>query len=156
MALTVYIETTIPSYYVDKRAELVREIARTRQWWDRERVAYECFVSQFVLEELEQGRESRSAARLALVADIPLLAFRDEVLEVAEVYWAHKLMPRLPVRDALHLAMASYYKLDVLLTWNCRHLANVNKAAHLARINRMLNLPVPILATPWQLELPEE
>ncbi|OAD19585.1 hypothetical protein THIOM_004769 [Candidatus Thiomargarita nelsonii] len=29
--------------------------------------------------------------------------------------------------DALHLAIASYHKIDSVLTWNCKHIANANK-----------------------------
>ncbi len=60
-------------------------------------------------------------------------------------------MPDDPVGDALHLAMASYYKCDFLLTWNCRHLANANKFDHIRRINTLLGLFVPALVTPLEL-----
>ena len=39
-------------------------------------------------------------------------------------------MPRVLKGDALHLAYASFYKIDFLLTWNCNHLANANKRQH--------------------------
>ena len=60
-------------------------------------------------------------------------------------------MPNDPVGDALHLALASYYKCDFLLTWNCRHLANANKFDHIRRINTLLGLFVPSLVTPLEL-----
>ena len=59
-----------------------------------------------------------------------------------------QVMPRSPVRDALHVALASYYRLDYLLTWNCRHLANVNKIRQLERVNLQLGLGVPLMITP--------
>ena len=37
MKTTVYVETTIPSYYFDRRPELAQDIERTRQWWDHNR-----------------------------------------------------------------------------------------------------------------------
>jgi hypothetical protein len=60
-------------------------------------------------------------------------------------------MPADPAGDALHLALASYHKCDFLVTWNCQHLANANKFGHLRRVNGMLGLYVPVLATPLQL-----
>jgi hypothetical protein len=60
-------------------------------------------------------------------------------------------MPNNPVGDALHLALASFHKFDYLLTWNCEHLANANKFAHIRRINMLLDLHVPTLATPLEL-----
>jgi hypothetical protein len=61
-------------------------------------------------------------------------------------------MPRQPVRDALHVAITSYYRLDFLLTWNCRHLANANKARHLRELNLEIGLSIPQLVTPDQLQ----
>jgi len=55
MRPTVYIETTIPSYYCDDRSDLMHDILRTRQWWNRERNDYECATSLIVIEELDGG-----------------------------------------------------------------------------------------------------
>ncbi|MDP5338855.1 MAG: DNA-binding protein, partial [Nodularia sp. (in: cyanobacteria)] len=60
-------------------------------------------------------------------------------------------MPKDPVGDALHLALASHHKCNFLLTWNCRHLANANKFSHIKRVNVMLGLYVPMLVTPLEL-----
>ena len=57
-------------------------------------------------------------------------------------------MPQDAAGDALHLALASFYAIDVLLTWNCKHLANPNKFGDIERVNRELGLPVPLLTTP--------
>ena len=53
--------------------------------------------------------------------------------------------------DAFHLAIASYHNCDFILTWNCWHLANANKFAHIRRVNARLGLFVPALVTPLQL-----
>ncbi len=55
MKSTVYIETTIPSYYHTTRAKLAEDKARTCNWWDKERSSYECFTSQVTLDELSEG-----------------------------------------------------------------------------------------------------
>lgn len=49
-------------------------------------------------------------------------------------------MPRNFSGDALHVAVASIYKMDYLLTWNCTHLANAQKKRHLRVINTRLRL----------------
>ena len=156
MKPTVYIETTIPSYYCDDRALLAADIARTREWWDQERGEYECYISAIVLDELIEGNYPTQAACLALVKDLPLLAVNQEVAEIAAVYQTRRLMPKPPVRDALHLALASYYRMDYLLTWNCRHLANARKTLHLEKLNTQMGLSVPRLVTPDLLRPLEE
>ena len=151
MKPTVYIETTVPSYYYDERATLAVDIERTRTWWDRERADYECFISPVVLDELSAGHYRAQSQCLSLVESLPLLSVADEVLEIAEAYRARRLMPMDPAADALHLALASYYRVDYLLTWNCRHLANANKMKHLEILNTKMGLSIPAVVTPHML-----
>ena len=56
-------------------------------------------------------------------------------------------MPVEIIGDALHVAIASYHKMDYLLTWNCSHLANANKKKHLRRLNERLRLNAPEIIT---------
>jgi predicted nucleic acid-binding protein len=153
MKPTVYIETTVPSYYCDERPELAADIQRTREWWDQERSHYECFISAVVLAELERGDYEGKVRCLQLVEHFPMLDLAPEVEEIAEIYRESKLMPRQPSADAVHLALASYYRIDYLLTWNSVHLANVRKEEHLARLHERLKLHVPRLVTPQTLRL---
>src|SRR5204863_1340643 len=88
---------------------------------------------------------------LALLANLQLLPVEPDIQAIVQTYLHHKLMPANPSSDALHLSLASYYKCDFLVTWNCRHLANANKFGHIRRVNAMLGLFVPALVTPLEL-----
>lgn len=149
----VYVETTIPSFYHEERTapDIVARREWTRRWWDGARERYELVTSPAVLDELIGGIPERSAKRLALVRDLPLLPVEPALAEIIRAYIRHKLMPADPAGDALHLALASYHKCDFLVTWNCRHLANANKFGHIRRVNAMLGLFVPALVTPLEL-----
>ena len=69
-----------------------------------------------------------------------MLEINTDVLAVAKIYIERLLMPNDADGDALHLAMASYHNMDVLLTWNCKHLANPNKFGHIDKWVRRLAL----------------
>lgn len=156
MTKSVYIDTTIPSYYVDERVELVLHISRTREWWNRERHAYDLYTSAATLLELGEGEYPRKARAQSLMQDIALLTPDPILDDIVEAYLNHKLMPSYDVRDAIHLSFASYYKMDYLLTWNCRHLANIRKQEQIRVINMRLGLSIPSIITPLELLLPEE
>lgn len=155
MKQSVYLDTTIPSYYVDERPSLAVHIERTREWWDRESEFYEVFISPFVIRELEESTFPNQKAALDLTNGLPLLAPDPSIEEIVQAYVESYLMPRSDERDAIHLAFASYYKIDFLLTWNCAHLANVNKRKHIEQANRRLGLFVPSIVTPLELRLGE-
>ena len=88
---------------------------------------------------------------LALFLTLPLLAVEPAILEIVQTYIGRRVMPQNPVGDALHLALASHHRCDFLATWNCKHLANANKFAHIRRVNTLLGLFVPTLVTPLEL-----
>ena len=149
----VYIETSIPSYYHEIRddPESVAKRLWTREWWEEHRSRFELLTAPPVLDELEQGDYPTKEDTLQFVEALPLLPVNEEVIDIVQEYIQHHLMPNAPAGDALHLALASYYSCQFLLTWNCRHLANANKFEHIRHINTLLGLPVPILTTPFQL-----
>lgn len=148
-----HVETTIPSFYHDARTvpDIVARRDWTRRWWGGASGRYELVTSPAVLDELIGANPRRSATRLALVRDLPLLQIEPAIAEIVQTYIRHKVMPVDPGGDALHLALASYHRCDFLVTWNCRHLANANKFGHIRRVNVLLGLYVPALVTPLEL-----
>jgi predicted nucleic acid-binding protein len=155
MRKTVYIDTTIPSYYVDQRPELALHINRTHVWWDKEKHIYDVYCSDFVELELSAVEFPGQMEALRLVEAIPRLAPDPEIESIVEVYLTNYLMPSSDTRDAIHLAFSSFYKMDYLLTWNIRHLANARKREHIRLINTRLRLTTPEIITPLELLLPE-
>ena len=153
MKPTVYIETSIPSFYCERRAEpeMVARREWTRHWWDN--FASECrlVTSAAVIDEIRAGDFPNRSEALELALRLERVPGSAAVAEIVDAYIRHKLMPANPVGDALHLALASYHKCDFLLTWNCRHLANANKFGHIRRINAMLGLFIAALVTPLEL-----
>ncbi len=149
---TVYIETTIPSFYHEVRTDpdILARKNWTQHWWDFKREAYHVFTSLAVLDELNQGDYVTKNQAIALLDEVPVLKMEAAVAEIVEAYIHHSVMPTDPAGDALHLALASYHKCDFLLTWNCKHLANANKFRHIQRVNGMLGLYVPSLVTPLE------
>ncbi|QTA86172.1 type II toxin-antitoxin system VapC family toxin [Desulfonema magnum] len=147
------VETTIPSFYYEIRTE-PEMIARrnwTREWWDRERHAYQLVTSLAVIEELENGDYPNKDRVVGLLSDVPNLRIPTELADIVDTYIDRKLMPADPKGDALHLAAASFHCCHFLLTWNCKHLANANKFDQIRRINTLLGLFVPTLTTPAEL-----
>lgn len=149
----VYVETTIPSFFHTTRTGIGARARShwTRQWWSTAHSRYHLVTSEAVTLELTNGDYPSRDDALSLLRELPLLEITPAVAEIVEAYIRHRLMPADPAGDALHLALASHHKCDFLVTWNCAHLANANKFGHIRRVNGLLGLFVPILATPLEL-----
>jgi predicted nucleic acid-binding protein len=146
----VYIETTIPSFYYTLRtdAESVAMMSWTRRWWAEFAPQFSLVTSPAVIAELRRGTGEATAQRVSLLKGVSLLDVTGYVEDVARVYIERLVMPSDPGGDALHLAVASVHRVEVLLTWNCRHLANPSKMDHIRLVNYELGLPMPLLTTP--------
>lgn len=150
----VYVETTIPNFYYDRRTGPATVARRnwTREWWNDAASLYELLTGAPVLKELLAGIiNSRVSMRLRLVGGLTVLRPDSVDAEIAEIYVRHKLMPSRSPEDALHLALASRHGCDFIVTWNCKHLANPNKVRHVERINTRLGLHIPAIVTPRDL-----
>lgn len=140
MKKSVYLDSTIPSYLFDKRKEIINYINVTKQWWEEEKDNFNIFISEETIRELDAGNYPNKNVIIKCISEIDVLPQTDEIIKIVEIYLKNQLMPRFFQGDAIHLAYASYYKIDFLLTWNCNHLANANKRHHIKLINKQLDL----------------
>ncbi len=148
---TVYLDSTIPSYYFDERETTKTFSDLTRKWWDNERHEYDLWLSKSTMDEIIEGNYPNRNKVIELANQFPILEDNFRVREIAKYYIQNKLMPKELDGDASHLAYASFYGFDFLLTWNCNHLANANKFKHIRQINNELKISTPEIITPMQL-----
>ncbi|MEK7287690.1 MAG: hypothetical protein AAB091_03915 [Elusimicrobiota bacterium] len=94
-------------------------------------------VSEVVIRELGQASEPLRTSLLALVAKYKprLLNLTQEAAVLAKAYQARGVIPLNKTEDALHAAVASVYGVDVLVSWNYRHLVNVRKNELINAVN---------------------
>ena len=153
MSTLIYVETSVPSFYFDtrRRAEMQARRQWTRRWWNTPKFDTDLVVGFPVLAELDHAPSPKREQALALIRPLEVLPPDPEIDEIVAVYLAHKVMPVEALGDAHHLALASYHHCDMLVTWNCKHIANANKLPHIRRVNALLGLETPTLATPLEL-----
>ncbi len=154
MKQRVYLETTIVSYLTARPSRdlvLAAHQQVTHQWWHERRNKYELHISDFVLNEAAGGEPEMAAKRLAMLEGIKQLTITDEVEELGQAIITAGVLPSKARIDALHVAAASVYDMDVLLTWNCRHLANADLLGNLRRYLTSKGYESPIVTTPDEL-----
>lgn len=151
---TVYIETSVVSYLRQMPSSQVVMAARqllTHQWWNDERTKFDLVVSQLVIDEASAGDRALAAERLELLEGIPLLPLDPVIADIADEIMSRMILPERARTDALHIAMVAHHRIQFLLTWNCRHIAN---ALILPRIHAVLNdlsIPIPVICTPEEM-----
>ncbi len=57
------------------------------------------------------------------------------IIDLAREYILHKVVGKSSFADCLHIATASFHKADYLVSWNFKHIVNVNKIIGYNSIN---------------------
>ena len=152
---SIYIETSIISYLVARPSRNLISAARqkiTCDWWEKQRHSYQNLVSELVVAESTKGDKDAVELRLNALKEISVLSIEQECAEIAELFFTKAYLPEKARADTLHIAIATYYKIDFLLTWNCRHLANAHFIRKLQKISYDEKLVLPTICTPQEME----
>ena len=151
MKQRVYIETTIVSYLTSNPSRdliVAANQAATQLWWRLHRANCELFVSELVVREASLGDTEASKLRLGVLAGIPLLSATSEAQALAKSLVKAHVLPSSEEDDAAHVALAAVHEMDVPLTWNCRHIANVIAAPGIRGVIEAAGYRSPTITTP--------
>jgi predicted nucleic acid-binding protein len=130
---------------------LMAQVEATREWWETRRPQFTIYISQIVLDEVARGDTAIAAQRIKILQDFPLLAINPAVQNLAAQFLSKSNLPPKASDDALHIAAATVYGLDYLLTWNCKHIANAQIQKKLAQISLNNGYELPTICTPYEL-----
>src|SRR6476620_5167507 len=146
MKLSLYLETSVIGAYLDNGDPFRRDL--TIRWFEHELSEYRAFSSILVQRELERLEEPHRTGYLKIIKPLDRLEFSEEVAILAEGYISRGIFHRKFLADAFHVALASFHKIDYLVTWNFGHLANVRRQARIKLFNTAAGFYVPMIVTP--------
>jgi predicted nucleic acid-binding protein len=151
---TLYVETSVVSYATARPSlELLtaRRQALTREWWHTHRTRHVSFVSELVRGEVGNGDADAARRRLELISTVASVHSSQQTHELAARILAQCNLPARVYDDAHHVALAAIHGLEILLTWNCAHLANPHMIPHIRRACEAYGCAAPDIYTPEKL-----
>jgi predicted nucleic acid-binding protein len=121
--MNIYLDTSTFNHYFHKfpilhhaTVQLFKEIKEGR---------FKANASVYVLFELERAKQPKRENMINLLYEhnVVILPENDLAIEIANDYIIHKAVPRGYRYDALHIAMATVYSLDAIISLNFKHMA---------------------------------
>ncbi len=151
--LKIYLDTSVINFLFADDAPDYREA--TIEFFENHIQKYDVYISEVVLFEIEKIKEPLFKNELMdAISKYPIQLIetgkKKEIGRLAEMYIKEKIIPRRKREDALHIAICTFYEFDVLLSWNFKHLANINKQIRINSVNeregylKTLNLLNPL------------
>lgn len=145
MKLRVYIDTSVVGGYFDEEFE-----EATKLFFER------IFKKEFLVYFSEVSEAEQSLAPdfvKDLKSKIPIDCYRDleldeESKELAETYIKENVLGKTSLDYAFHIALATVNRLDVLVSWNFKHIVNYDKIKLFNSINLRLGYPLIEIRSP--------
>lgn len=134
--LDVYLDTTVPSAYLDDRAPDRQRL--TREFWDERLPDLEAVISVLTVKEIEDTPDATKREQmLRLVEGFRVLPVDDEAEELSQEYVRRGVFPEKYVSDASHVAIAVVNGVAHFASWNFRHVVRVATRREVNLVNAL-------------------
>ena len=151
--LRVYLDTSIFNFVITIQ-DVPREKELTVKFLDDiQKGNFQGFISDLVIDEIKKAPQKKQEDLLKVVAQIPLesLPLSDEVKALADRYIEEKIIPEKESDDALHIAVASVYSLDAIVSWNFEHMVKFKTQREVQGINALMGYKIVQICSPWEM-----
>ena len=81
-------------------------------------------ISPYVIEEVSAGDPEAARQRIDMIRPLTVLDTNAEIEELADFLLLGGGLPPKARFDALHIARAAFHNVNVVMTWNFKHIAN--------------------------------
>ncbi|GHV84197.1 hypothetical protein AGMMS50212_15370 [Spirochaetia bacterium] len=143
--LRVYIENSVIGGYFD-----CVFMEPTRKLFDVfKNGQYKAVVSSHTYDELNNGAPDRVKENLETI-EYEKHDVNEEMLDLTEKYMAENIITEQYASDALHIAIATVLGVDVLVSWNFKHIVNLNKIRLFNAVNLREGYGILDIRTPQE------
>lgn len=145
MILRVYIDTSVIGGCFDNEYE-----KPSNQLWSEFRMGKRlALISDLLQLELEEAPTRVRQLLNELPNDsIERVTLDEEAIELANAYIRDGAVAESSLSDARHIAMATIARADVLVSWNFKHIVNLNRIRRFNAVNLKSGYPTIEIRSP--------
>lgn len=132
MIQRIYIDTSVFGGYFDEEFAV-----HTIPLFERLRLEeFTLLFSTVTQDELENApSQVKNFVTNIKTESTEFLEITEEAVELANEYIAEKVVGQTSYTDCLHIALATIYKADFLISWNFKHIVNIQRIRGYNSIN---------------------
>jgi predicted nucleic acid-binding protein len=144
----IYIDTSIVGGFFD--TEFEKETKLLFQQLENKEVVF--VISEVLTDELEDAPEwVRTLLNNYSDDCFEKVLLTDEARELADRYITENVVGKTSLDDCRHIALATIHKVDVLASWNFRHIVNLERIKGYNGVNLKMNYSILEIRNPKDL-----
>ncbi|HPN41026.1 MAG TPA: PIN domain-containing protein [Candidatus Cloacimonadota bacterium] len=117
-----------------------------------EKNLWTAIISDITLQELASApQEVRDVLIGIRDVNIEYQTVNNDIVDLAEQYILHSVIPTKMRADALHIACATCYDADILVSWNFKHIVNYKRIRMVNAVNMFLGFKSLEIRSPREL-----
>jgi predicted nucleic acid-binding protein len=153
MKQRIYIDTSIVGGYFDEEFEEAT-IALFQRLENREIIFV---ISELLeLELINAPKNVRELLQTYSKECFERVSLTKEAIELADKYISEKVVGKTSLEDCRHIALATLNKIDVLASWNFKHIVNLEKIKGYNSVNLKMGYSMIEIRSPKDLVKYEE
>lgn len=136
--LKLYLDTSVWNFYYANDAQEKMDVTK-RFFGEIKSGKYEIYISELVIAEINGAKVEKQNSLKCLIEEYKPFELKSnsEVEELSERYIAAKFVPTKYEADVIHIAFAVSYDLDVVVSWNFRHIVRLKTRLEVNGINKI-------------------
>jgi hypothetical protein len=144
----IYLDTSVFGGYFDPEFELWTKIL-----FDKiKKGEFKIIYSRMTDIELEPAPEKiRNLAKSITKSSIEFIDISDQATSLAEEYLKENVVGKTSRADCIHIAMATLCNADILVSWNFKHIVNVNRIRGYNSVNYKFGHKILEIRTPREI-----
>ena len=143
----IYIDTSILGGYFDKEFDTPTQ----KLFAEVKKGEYKVVISNITEGELLNAPERVKTLLSDLSIDYEVLTLTDDAVNLAKEYIKENVVGQTSYEDCLHIAIATIFKLDLLVSWNFKHIVNIKRIREYNGINIKNGYPLLEIRSPKDL-----
>ena len=148
MRQRIYIDTSVVGGYFDE--EFKEATSGLFQRLERKEIVF--VISDLLDIELIDAPEHVRQLLVKYPQDnFERVSLTEEAIKLADAYISEKVIGQTSVEDCRHIALATINRVDVLASWNFRHIVNLNRIKGYNSVNLKLGFPMIEIRSPKDL-----
>jgi hypothetical protein len=144
----IYLDTSVFDGYFDTEFELWTKILFNKI----NEGVYKVIYSKLVDIELTPAPEKvRNLANSLPMSQLELIEISDEAFALADQYLKENVVGETSRSDCIHIALATLSNADILVSWNFKHIVNVNRIRGYNSVNYKFGHKILEIRTPREI-----